>query len=680
MAKGDRLGRYTLVELIAIGGMAEIWLARMEGLEGFEKLVVIKKIKPHLAKQPSFVKMFLNEAKLAAQLNHPHICQIFDLGKFGDSYFIAMEYIFGRDLSEIMPAVEAKIKTFPLEYAVKIIAQVCEGLYYAHGKTDALGNPLNIVHRDISPQNIFVSFDGNTKILDFGIAKAANQYDQTQQGTLKGKVAYMSPEQILGHPFDARSDIFSLGIVFYELITGYKLFTGDNELTVLKSIVDGNVHPPSYFNKDIPPELERIVLKALEKNPEDRYQNAWEMQRDLDALLYSFDFNPSNLHLANFLKQLFSEEIKREKNYLKKRLEQVIHDGQNATQQLRPDDLLDSLDDLDEENTPIPTDDDKKNEEPPTPQQITNSDEFFLDDAFVLLEDNENSNDNPENDLHKTSDQNQIDLPDFAYELNELSELVHEADSAHQTSLDENPPPPDEENPTFDDSATSSDTFPDLEALADVSIPDEEDEEDEEITSIASFHNYDESSISFGLNHLFTETSTDDNETSSDNSKPETPTLTEGDLTPHSSLRHETPSHAPSDLPSSADFLSPHRPWNPEEDHLSEPKKTKNLTPPHYDPIAPLSSEELFGDLEELQQKNDLSDELTDIPELDGEEKNEDSLLDESQILFTMRFRTREYEQLKRLANRLSLPLDQLLRELIRHALPHFEEKFDLIK
>ncbi|MCB9643052.1 MAG: serine/threonine protein kinase [Myxococcales bacterium] len=304
--------------------MAEIWLAHLAGPEGFAKLVVIKKIKPHLAKERSFVKMFLNEARLAAQLNHPHIVQIYDMGKIEGTYFIAMEYISGRDLSEIALKAQTEKIPFPAEYAIKIITQICEGLYYAHCKTDHLGNPLNLVHRDISPQNIFVSFDGGVKILDFGIAKASNSLEQTQEGTLKGKVSYMSPEQILDGEVDQRSDIFSLGIVFYELVTGYRLFSGENELAILKSIAEGPIYPPSYFKEDLPWELEPIILKALAKDPEARYQNAWEIQYELNNLLSKFSFNPSNLHLSNFLKQLFADEIARENRYLEKKIAEIL--------------------------------------------------------------------------------------------------------------------------------------------------------------------------------------------------------------------------------------------------------------------------------------------------------------------------------------------------------------------
>jgi serine/threonine protein kinase len=314
--KPIRFGKYTLVDRIAVGGMAEIFLARQAGLEGFEKTIVIKRIRPHLSKQPNFVKMFLNEAKLAAQLNHPNIVQIYDLGKIGDSYFIAMEYIFGRDMRRIIPKADALGIPFPMVYALKIASSVCEGLYYAHQRADMYGNALHIVHRDVTPENIFVSFDGTVKVLDFGIAKAANQIEQTRAGEIKGKLSYMSPEQCTGKVLDCRSDLFSLGVVLYEWLTGFKLFTGESEVAILKSITEGKIYAPSYFKADIPEAVEHILMRALDKDRDSRYQSAWEMQYDLDQFLSQYEFTPSNIHLANFLKQLFNDELEEEKSRL----------------------------------------------------------------------------------------------------------------------------------------------------------------------------------------------------------------------------------------------------------------------------------------------------------------------------------------------------------------------------
>ena len=309
----QQYGKYLLLDRIAIGGMAEIFLARQMGLEGFEKTVVLKRIRPHLGDKKSFVRMFLNEAKLAAQLNHPNIIQIHDLGKVGDSYFIAMEYLFGRDMRRVMPKAEQQGIAFPLVYACKIASQVLEGLYYAHQKADVHGQALGIVHRDVTPENIFVSFDGGVKVLDFGIAKAANQVEMTRAGEIKGKLSYMSPEQCMGKPLDHRSDIFSLGVVLYEWVTGFKLFTGESDVAVLKSITDGKIYRPSYFKADVPEAIEQILMKALEKDPDTRYQSAWEMQYDLDKFLANNEFTPSNQHLGNFMKQLFADEIEAER-------------------------------------------------------------------------------------------------------------------------------------------------------------------------------------------------------------------------------------------------------------------------------------------------------------------------------------------------------------------------------
>src|SRR5437868_3674460 len=308
----QQYGKYLLLDRIAVGGMAEIFLARQMGPEGFEKTVVLKRIRPHLGDKKSFVRMFLNEAKLAAQLNHPNIIQIHDLGKVGESYFIAMEYLFGRDMRRVMPKAEALGIPFPVVYACKVASQVLEGLYHAHRKLDVEGRPLGIVHRDVTPENIFVSFDGGVKVLDFGIAKAANQVEMTRAGEIKGKLSYMSPEQCMGKPLDHRSDIFSLGVVLYEWVTGFKLFTGESDVAVLKSITDGKIYRPSYFKADVPEAIEQILMKALEKDPDTRYQSAWEMQFELDQFLASNEFTPSNQHLGTFLKQLFADEMEAE--------------------------------------------------------------------------------------------------------------------------------------------------------------------------------------------------------------------------------------------------------------------------------------------------------------------------------------------------------------------------------
>jgi len=296
--------------------MAEVFLAIQTGLQGFEKYLAIKRIRPHLCGEEAFVRMFLNEARLAAQLQHPNIVQIFDLGRIGESYFIAMEYISGRDMSRVVPKAEELGIRMPIEYALTVASKVLDGLAYAHTKTDTFGKPLNIVHRDITPENIMVAWSGNVNILDFGIAKATSHTDQTKAGEIKGKLSYMSPEQAMGKTLDQRSDLFSLGIILYEWITGCRLFNGENEMAILKQIIDEKIYPPSYFREEIPADVEAILMKALDKNRDKRYQSAREMGLEIHQCLSRSEFTPSSAHLGAFMNQMFSEEVSREQKFL----------------------------------------------------------------------------------------------------------------------------------------------------------------------------------------------------------------------------------------------------------------------------------------------------------------------------------------------------------------------------
>jgi eukaryotic-like serine/threonine-protein kinase len=305
----ENFGDYMLLEQVGIGGMAEVYLARRTGMAGFEKDIVIKRIRPHLTEQRAFVNMFLGEAKLAAQLIHPNIVHIYDLGRIEDSYFIAMEYVAGQDMSAIIPKIKERGIHLPVEYALKIGSSVCEALNYAHNQNDTQGKPLQIVHRDVSPENIRIAWTGTVKILDFGIAKAATQMHETKAGEIKGKLCYMSPEQVLGKEVDKRSDIFALGCVLYEALTSFKLYSGSNDLDIMNQIIDGRIYPPSYFRDEIPARAEEIIMKALQKDRKKRYQTAQEMQMDIDDFLAQNEFTPSNMHLANFLKQQFKEEL-----------------------------------------------------------------------------------------------------------------------------------------------------------------------------------------------------------------------------------------------------------------------------------------------------------------------------------------------------------------------------------
>jgi serine/threonine protein kinase len=303
-------GRYVLMDKLAIGGMAEIYKAKTYGVDGFEKLLAIKRILPHCSADKEFINMLVDEAKLTVLLSHANIVQVFDLGKVGDDYFISMEFINGTNLREVMNRYQTKKEKMSEEIAVYIMSEVCKGLDYAHRKTDSQGNPLNIVHRDISPQNILLSYEGEVKIVDFGIAKAAMNVSHTMAGILKGKIAYMSPEQALGKPIDHRTDIFSAGVVLYELLTGEKLFTGETQFEVLNQIRTTRVNTlmlPDYISGP----LKAILAKALAYNAKDRYQSAGDFQLDLTKYLYSsyIDFSPR--HLSAILNEFFQKEIKK---------------------------------------------------------------------------------------------------------------------------------------------------------------------------------------------------------------------------------------------------------------------------------------------------------------------------------------------------------------------------------
>jgi len=278
-------GQYELMEVISTGGMAEVFKARMKGVEGFQKIVAIKRILPHLTENDEFVTMFIDEAKLAAQLQHPNIIHIYDLGKIERSYYIAMEYIDGKDLRSLLRLIEEKGQRLPLGIALYVASRLAAALDYAHRKRDFQGRAMALVHRDVSPQNVLISLDGDIKLCDFGIAKAASKASHTRAGALKGKLQYMSPEQAWGKDLDHRSDIFSLGVVMYEMVTGKKAFSGDSELSILEQVRSPKLQAPRQIDPSVPPEVERIILRAIEPNRDARYQTAAELGSDLDAAL-----------------------------------------------------------------------------------------------------------------------------------------------------------------------------------------------------------------------------------------------------------------------------------------------------------------------------------------------------------------------------------------------------------
>jgi serine/threonine-protein kinase len=304
-----QFGQYLLLKKLATGGMAELFLGKQVGLEGFEKPVVIKRILPHLSENDDFITMFLDEARVAARLNHPRVVQIFDLGKEETSYYIAMEYVRGQDLRKILKRAQTLREAVPVGITLQILAGVLEGLDHAHRKTDEAGRPIHLVHRDVSPQNILVSYEGDVKLVDFGIAKASTQIYQTRVGILKGKYAYMSPEQARGLPLDRRSDIFAVGILLFEVTTGRRLFRQTSEVETLKKVIECSVTPPSSFDPQYPRELEEILLKALQRNPADRFQNARDMQLALEAFLQHRGTIVSAARLGEYMQRLFAKEM-----------------------------------------------------------------------------------------------------------------------------------------------------------------------------------------------------------------------------------------------------------------------------------------------------------------------------------------------------------------------------------
>ncbi|NOZ87640.1 MAG: PEGA domain-containing protein [Deltaproteobacteria bacterium] len=329
-------GKYFLLQRINVGGMAEVFRAKTIGVEGFQKIIAIKRILPNIAEDEEFTAMFIDEAKIAVQLSHANIAQIFDLGKIGDSYFIALEYVHGKDLRAIFDKMKEKGGRFSAQQAAFIAAKVAEALDYAHDKKDVDGRPLKIVHRDVSPQNVLISYEGEVKLVDFGIAKAASKASKTQAGILKGKFGYMSPEQVEGFTLDRRSDIFSLGIIMYELLTGERLFKGESDYSTLEKVRNVEMVPPSSLVPSIPTEMERIIIKALAKRTENRYQTAGELLADLNRFLYSYKKAFSRDDLALFMQRYFANDFRRESEKVRIELQREFPDAkQRATKATR---------------------------------------------------------------------------------------------------------------------------------------------------------------------------------------------------------------------------------------------------------------------------------------------------------------------------------------------------------
>ncbi|HUJ59208.1 MAG TPA: serine/threonine-protein kinase [Kofleriaceae bacterium] len=299
-------GKYYLLGLIARGGMAEVYRAR---LTGERKLYAVKVMRPQLAREARFIDMFHREGKLAMMLRNRCIVETLEIGQADGRHYIAMEYIGGRDLTQVLRRCQETQQRIPVPHAVYIAARIAEGLHFAHTLQGPDGRPLNIVNRDVSPSNVRLSYDGDVKLLDFGIAQALMKFT-SEIGILKGKFSYMSPEQIRGMPLDARTDVFSAGIILHEMLTTEKLFRGDTEFALMEKVRKAEVPPPSNFNRRVTPELDAIVLKALSRDVADRYQSATQLAAQLDQLIAGYRFDPKELR--QFVRQLFRKEYAKE--------------------------------------------------------------------------------------------------------------------------------------------------------------------------------------------------------------------------------------------------------------------------------------------------------------------------------------------------------------------------------
>lgn len=312
--KPVQFGKYLLIERLSIGGMAEVFCAKAPG---FDRLLALKRVLPYLAEEPDYVEMFADEARLSSQLKHPNIVSVFEFGKYDGSSYLATEYVYGEDLSAILKRTATRGMRIPLDLAVYVAVCVSAGLGYAHHRKLRDGSRLNIIHRDVSPPNIMCSWDGEVKLIDFGIAKSAGRtQQQTGIGVLKGKVGYMSPEQAQGKPFDQRTDVFALGAVLYEMVTGKRLFEGTSQLELLKKASTSNVVPPSKHNSRLPKALEAVILRALNRDPDERFDSGRALHDALVKVMPEATGASAAGRLAAFLEGIFEEERARDRERL----------------------------------------------------------------------------------------------------------------------------------------------------------------------------------------------------------------------------------------------------------------------------------------------------------------------------------------------------------------------------
>jgi serine/threonine protein kinase len=345
--KPFKIGKYLLMEKLATGGMAEVYRANARGAGGFEKQLAIKRILPNYAQNDEFRRMFEYEARLSSLLGHANIVQIYDFEKAGNDYLLAMEYVNGKNLRQFVNKARKANIPIPVEFSVFVVNEVSKGLDYAHHKKDEVsGRPLNVIHRDMSPQNIMISYEGAVKIVDFGIAKAKDRVDETRSGVIKGKFSYMSPEQANGEAVDHRSDIFSTGIILYELLTGRRLFTADNDLATLKMIQECVVKKPSTLNPKIPADLEKILLKILTKDIKLRYQSAGLLNQHLQEFMNRNYSAYSARDVSLLLNKVFAQEIVDEKKRFESLRQQSIPFSQGMPTNKPEADDLSAIEDI----------------------------------------------------------------------------------------------------------------------------------------------------------------------------------------------------------------------------------------------------------------------------------------------------------------------------------------------
>ncbi len=305
----ELFGPYEVFERIGVGGMATVHRAKKQGIEGFERVVALKRMLSHLADDETFIQSFVREARLASQLQHGNIIHIYDLGRVGRVYYIAMEYVRGRDLRKILKQTAYATGPMPLAMMLMLAHQLCDALDYAHGLADEAGEPLGLVHRDVSPSNILIAADGHLKIIDFGIAKATSSSLRTLSGRVKGKFAYMAPEAIQGKQLDRRTDIFAVGIVAHEMLTARPLFATKNQFETIRKITQEEVKPPSFYNPECPPELDEIIMTALAKSPNERWQTAGAMHRALDHVAKKHGLQATNREVAEWIEWAFQQPL-----------------------------------------------------------------------------------------------------------------------------------------------------------------------------------------------------------------------------------------------------------------------------------------------------------------------------------------------------------------------------------